>query len=57
MNKVVIEINGVRHALVPDDTIWFDCDKCSLCDLCRKYDFLICNVADDSDCHFEIQKG
>lgn len=57
MNKVIIEINGVRHVLVPDEPIWFDCDQCSLSDLCRKRALCMCNVFDDSDGHFEIQRG
>lgn len=56
MVKIVIEINGVRHALVPDDIIWFDCDQCSLSDLCRKHELLLCNVFEKSYCHFEIRK-
>lgn len=57
MKKVVIEINGVRHALVPDEPIWFDCDKCSLSDLCRTKNVLLCNCFKNSRNHFEIEKG
>ncbi len=56
MDKFVIEINGVRHTLVKNKRRWFDCDLCSLADLCRKKEVLLCNIADSSDNHFEIRK-
>ena len=55
MDKVVIEINGVRHALVPDDQIWFECGNCSLVDLCRIKKVLICNMFDGAYHHFEVE--
>lgn len=57
MAKVVIEINGVRHALVPDGDAWYDCGQCSLVDLCRTKNVLLCNCFDISYHHFEIQRG
>ena len=57
MVKVVIEINGVRHGLVPDPTLWFDCGQCSLADLCRTKNVLLCNYFERSNHHFEVQRG
>ena len=56
MNRVVIEINGVRHTLVKDKKRWFDCDQCSLAEKCRQTEVLLCNLFNDGYYHFEIQK-
>ena len=56
MEKVVIEINGVRHALVSDDKKWEDCNECSLCAICREHWDLLCNLVEDGDFHFEYEK-
>ena len=57
MVKIVIEINGVRHGLVPDPTLWFDCGQCSLADLCRTKNVLLCNYFERTNHHFEVQRG
>lgn len=55
MDKVVIEINGVRHALVKNSQKWEDCNECSLCDFCREHWDLLCNLFEDGDFHYEIE--
>lgn len=57
MVKIVIEINSVRHALVEDKVRWFDCDLCSLSEMCRQKEVLLCNMFNRPNHHFEIQRG
>lgn len=55
MDKIVIERNGVRHRLVDSDGQFFDCELCSLNDVCKVVDICLCNVFRYNNCHFEIE--
>lgn len=57
MKQVVIEIDGVRHRLVPDTEIpKAECMRCSMQQYCYTCDEIVsglCCVFDQEDCHFE----
>lgn len=55
MDKIVIEINGVRHQLVEDKPLGVLCEGCSLNYLCYRQQVDICADLENSDCHFEIE--
>lgn len=55
MNKIVIEINGVRHQLVEDKPLGILCEGCSMINLCYRQQVDICAALENSDCHFEIE--
>lgn len=56
MDKIVIERNGVRHALVSDSDLEYCDDGCSLLDLCVKRDICLCRIMGCVNGHFEIEK-
>lgn len=51
----MIEINGVRHQLVKDQSLGVICEDCSLNDICDIEGVSLCDVFDQSFCHFEIE--
>lgn len=55
MDKIVIEINGVRHQLVEDKPLGVLCEGCSLNYLCYRQQVDICADLENRDCHFEIE--
>lgn len=55
MDNVVIERNGVRHRLVESDGQFFDCEICTLNDICKEGGICLCNVFRCDNSHFEIE--
>lgn len=55
MDKIVFEINGVRHQLVEDKNQGILCEDCSLYDICLIKQLNLCVVLGHSYYHFEIE--
>lgn len=55
MDKIVIERNGVRHQLVKSDSQYFECELCSLNDVCKYGNVCLCNCFNCDNSHFEVE--
>lgn len=59
MDYIVVEINGVRHKLVPDDISKDACAACSLNSICSSEDSMCSAFVglyhDSIHSHFEIE--
>lgn len=57
MTKIVLEIDGVRHVLKPDDRYCI-CPHCSLLKFCMVRSKFACFMfADGGKCHFELENN